>query len=98
MLLISCPVQVWGAWAVAPVCPQLFLYSAGDALMPTADIEAFMQQQAARGAAVSSRIWQDAPHCEILRCHKQEYEETARAFVTALLKSRQGPASADLTL
>ena len=80
-------VQIWGAWAVSPLCPQLYLYSSDDTLMPVADIKAFMQQQAARGVEVSSRVWQDAPHCEILRLHKQEYEETARAFVASLLKN-----------
>ena len=79
--------QIWGAWAVAPRCRQLFLYSAGDALMPTADIQAFMQQQQARGVHVSSRCWQDAPHCEILRYHTKEYKQITQAFVTSLHSS-----------
>ena len=38
--------QVWNAWeVVAPVRPQLYLYSSADALIPPAEVELFMKQQ-----------------------------------------------------
>ena len=42
----DCLVQVWRAWdVVAPVQPQLYLYSSADALIPPSEVQLFMQQQ-----------------------------------------------------
>lgn len=43
MLLSS---QVWNAWEViAPLKPQLYLYSPVDAVIPPYEVERFMKQQ-----------------------------------------------------
>ena len=43
--------QVWNAWdVVAPVRPQLYLYSSSDALIPPAEVELFMKQQVGQAA------------------------------------------------
>ena len=42
----ACDMQVWSAWdVVAPVQPQLYLYSSADALIPPSEVQLFMQQQ-----------------------------------------------------
>ena len=84
MCQTSLPCQVWAAWAVGVTCPQLFLYSSSDVLIPPGDIERFQQQQAARGVRVSSRCWQDTPHCALLRYHPEQYREQVAGFAASL--------------
>ncbi len=61
--------QLEGFWASpeAPACPQLFLYSETDALVPPEAVRAFMEGQARRGVAVAGRCWPTSGHVEHLR-------------------------------
>jgi hypothetical protein len=56
-------------WAcpAAPACPQLYLYSETDALVPPEAVRRFMGEQSRRGAAVTSRCWPSSGHVEHLR-------------------------------
>lgn len=74
--------EVRHAWQYAvPACPQLYLYSKADALVPYQHIERFMDQQAAHGVSVQHHCWDDAPHCELLRKHPEQYKSIVRSFV-----------------
>lgn len=70
--------------AAAPMCPQLALYSAADALIPPASVEAFMTAQGIRGVQTSLHCWQDTAHCEHFRYHKEEYKEQLASFIKSL--------------
>jgi hypothetical protein len=61
--------QLEGFWASpeAPRCPQLFLYSHADALVPPEAVQRFKEVQARRGVAVSGRCWPTSGHVEHLR-------------------------------
>ncbi|EIE23814.1 hypothetical protein COCSUDRAFT_83689 [Coccomyxa subellipsoidea C-169] len=77
--------EVWNAWDnVAPVRPQLYLYSPVDALIPPEEVARFMEQQAARGVTVHSRMFPDSPHCEHYRVYPDEYREEVTKFMDAL--------------
>ncbi|KAL0023096.1 hypothetical protein WJX77_000879 [Trebouxia sp. C0004] len=42
--------QIWQAWSkTAPLCPQLYLYSSADALIPPAAVQQFQEMQKQRG-------------------------------------------------
>ena len=78
--------QVRGAWALsAPLCPQLYLYSSKDALIPHTHVESFMAQQAARGVAVDAHCWPDSGHCEHLRTHPEHYRRLVHSFMQRCL-------------
>ena len=69
---------------MGPPCPQLYLYSQSDVLIPPSDIERFQQQQAGRGVSVASHSWAHAPHCELLRYHGTEYKQQVASFASSL--------------
>ena len=73
--------QVWHAWQWdVPPCPQLYLYSRADALIPAAQVDLFMEQQAAHGAPVHHHCWDDSPHCEHYRVHREQYRSIVASF------------------
>ena len=85
--LLSCRPQVYDAWYnLAPMCPQLYLYSEADPLVPPADVERYMAIQASRGVDVSSFRWKDSGHCEHFRRHPHDYAYQISAFVSKALK------------
>ena len=63
-----------------PPCPQLYLYSRADALIPAAHVDFFMEQQAAHGAPVHHHCWDDSPHCEHFRVHREQYRSIIASF------------------
>ena len=80
------------AWQVeAPPCPQLYLYSSSDALIPHQHIELFMAQQAARGAEVQAHCWRDSAHVEHYRKHPEEYRNLLRSFAEHCLYGQPSP-------
>ncbi|CAL5220750.1 g2812 [Coccomyxa viridis] len=77
--------EVWQAWqVVAPVKPQLYLSSEADALIPPAEIELFMKQQASRGLRITSRHFADSAHCEHYRRYPAEYCNELESFLSKL--------------
>eukprot|EP00884_Botryococcus_braunii_P020862 jgi/Botrbrau1/745/Bobra.0181s0004.1 len=84
--------EVYDAWeTTAPICPQLFLYSAADALIPTSEVQRFMRIQEARGARVTSHLWANTKHCEHYRVHPEQYTELLLNFVSGLQAPHESP-------
>ncbi|KAG2501753.1 hypothetical protein HYH03_000253 [Edaphochlamys debaryana] len=79
--------EVYDAWYnLAPSCPQLYLYSDGDPLVPASDVERYMQVQEGRGVEVSSYKWPDSGHVEHYRRYPHEYAYQISAFLAKALK------------
>ncbi len=79
------------AWssAAAPRCPQLYLYSERDALIPPSDVQAFMESQAQRGVHVESKCWADTQHCAHYQADPTGYTERVSTFISNCLAQRQ---------
>jgi pimeloyl-ACP methyl ester carboxylesterase len=95
-LIKHCIQEVHDTWAqLAPPCPMLFLHSAADVLVPPEVVQAFMKQQAARGAAVSDKLWPDSPHVDHWRAYPQEYEQQLQRFASRVLHPDAGDSDCD---
>ncbi|KAJ9531878.1 hypothetical protein QJQ45_022016 [Haematococcus lacustris] len=76
--------EVYEAWYdMAPTCPQLYLYSDADPLVPPAEVERFMDIQASRGVEVSGWKWSDSGHCQHYKQHPHEYAFQISQFLNA---------------
>jgi len=74
--------EVWEAWrTTAPLCPQLYMYSTDDVLIPQNEIRSFQESQRERGVDVRERIWTDSAHCEHYRRYPEEYVSQLKEFV-----------------
>ncbi|GLC40760.1 hypothetical protein PLESTB_000025400 [Pleodorina starrii] len=79
--------EVYDAWYnLAPVCPQLYLYSDADPLVPASDVEKYMGVQESRGVEVSGYKWPDSGHVEHFRRHPHEYAYQISAFLARALR------------
>ena len=77
--------QIWSAWeTVAPVSPQLYLYSSADALIPPEEVQKFQKLQAGRDIEVHSKMWTDSAHCEHYRVHPDEYIMELKTFAKSI--------------
>mmetsp|Transcript_16763 Transcript_16763/g.36442 ORF Transcript_16763/g.36442 Transcript_16763/m.36442 type:complete len:352 (-) Transcript_16763:324-1379(-) len=74
--------QAWEEYC--PKCPQLFLYSQKDVLIPSSDIESFMELQANRGVEVAHQKWEDTVHVEHYRKYPTQYASIVERFVQQL--------------
>eukprot|EP00887_Chlorella_sp_A99_P002247 scaffold10.g2247.t1 len=73
--------EVRQAWqSEVPPCPQLYLYSRADPLIPPQHVELFMAQQEARGVEVHAHAWTDSGHCDHLRRHPLQYRQLLLSF------------------
>jgi len=80
--------EVYEAWYNrAPYCPQLYLYSEGDPLVPPSHVEQYMKVQESRGVEVSSYKWRDSGHCEHFRRYPHEYAFQISTFISKALKN-----------
>ncbi|KAL6062128.1 hypothetical protein QOT17_012378 [Balamuthia mandrillaris] len=74
--------SVLDAVAVAqPRCPQMYLYSTADHLIPYQQIEAIIQAQKDAGLDVCSKRWTDSAHVNHFRMHKEEYCDAVNSFL-----------------
>ena len=71
-------------------CPQLFLYSSADTLIPVADIEEVVAARKRLGVDVKQVCWDDSPHVKLFVVHPEVYTKTCLDFAQACLAS--GPA------
>ncbi|GFR49268.1 hypothetical protein Agub_g11248 [Astrephomene gubernaculifera] len=79
--------EVYDAWYnLAPTCPQLYLYSDADPLVPAGDVERYMGVQEGRGVEVSGHKWGDSGHVEHYRRYPHEYAYQISAFLARALK------------
>lgn len=65
-------------------CPQLFLYSQADALVPPRVVDDLIGRRRARGVHVQSRKWSSASHMDLLRDEPVEYADVLGRFVSNL--------------
>ena len=66
----------------APSCPQLYLYSDSDPLVPQEGVEDFMRAQSDRGVEVEGHMFRGSGHCEHFRSHPHEYAMQISQFVS----------------
>ncbi|EPS61650.1 hypothetical protein M569_13144, partial [Genlisea aurea] len=64
-----------------PPCPQLYLYSTEDRVIPFEAVESFMEVQRARGKRVSSFNFGTSPHVDHFRSFPDAYALRVRDFL-----------------
>ena len=69
---------------VGTTCPELYLFSEGDGLVPPRGIRAHAAERAARGVDVALREFDDSPHCGHYRAHPVDYARAVADFVGRL--------------
>lgn len=67
-------------------CPQLFLYSKKDAIVPYKDIQGIIKERRHRGFDVQEVVWEDSDHVAHLRKHPEEYVAACLKFVKDCLE------------
>lgn len=70
-------------------CPQLFLYSTGDKLVPHTDITEIIEFRRSLGVNVQSVQWDDSDHVAHLRKHREAYINACHQFVDDCIKLHQ---------
>eukprot|EP00850_Spirogloea_muscicola_P021466 SM000250S08724 [mRNA] locus=s250:37521:38689:- [translate_table: standard] len=68
-----------------PMCPQLYIYSTADAVIPARSVEAFMATQRAGGRRVLARKLDRSPHVDHLRTYPDLYTAQLRTFLSECL-------------
>ena len=69
-------------------CPQLFLYSHADAIIPSADVKELVETRIKKGVEVKEMTWNDSLHVKHFLLHPEVYTKTCRDFAHACLTSR----------
>ncbi|XP_041475840.1 transmembrane protein 53-A-like [Lytechinus variegatus] len=67
-------------------CPQLFLYSKKDQIVPYKDIQGVIAERRRQGFDVQEVVWDDTDHVAHLRKHPQEYASACLKFVNYCLE------------
>jgi len=65
-----------------PPCPQLYLYSSGDKVIPASVIERYIQEQKASGRTVRAHDFGSSPHVD----HYRNFPHIYSAIVNEFLK------------
>eukprot|EP00897_Mesotaenium_endlicherianum_P008885 jgi/Mesen1/8024/ME000426S07165 len=68
-----------------PPCPQLYIYSTADCVIPAANVEAFIKSQKRGGRTVMSRRLEDSPHVDHFRTFPELYTGQLRKFLKQCL-------------
>lgn len=66
-------------------CPQLYLYSFKDELIPFADVEWQIFTRQCRGVKVQTQTWNDSVHVQHLVTHREVYISTCLRFIDSCL-------------
>lgn len=83
----QCPptFQALAGWREASPSPRLYLYSHADAIIPSADVEAAIAADRARGLDVSTVCFEASDHVAHYRAHPEEYARACTQFVNRCL-------------
>ena len=83
------PDMFWNTLADDPAsCPQLFVYSHADAIVPSADIEEMQRARASRGVAATVLRLEGSPHVGHLRTDPVAYTAAVRRLIAPLPSSQ----------
>ncbi|XP_031475136.1 uncharacterized protein LOC116247237 [Nymphaea colorata] len=72
-----------------PACPQLYLYSGGDRVVPWQSIERFMAMQKATGRTVMSHDFKTSPHVDHFRTFPAIYAAQLQGFLDECIPVRR---------
>lgn len=64
-----------------PPCPQLYLYSATDKVIPASAVECFLMEQKALGRSVYAHDFGSSPHVDHLRSFPHVYSAKVNEFL-----------------
>lgn len=73
-------------------CPELYLFSKADELVSATDVENTIDKRRMQGVDITSMSWDDSPHVQHLRVHRESYITQCRDFVKRCLKVSEGEA------
>ena len=66
-------------------CPQLFLFSKTDEIVSYYSVEEFIQHRLNLGVKVHSICWDDSPHVQHFRHHREAYMQNCTSFLNSCL-------------
>ncbi|XP_018680752.2 uncharacterized protein LOC103992559 isoform X2 [Musa acuminata AAA Group] len=68
-------------WNKQPLCPQLYLYSSADMVIPVNSVENFIKEQKTSGRIVHAHDFGSSPHVDHLRSYPQMYSAKITEFM-----------------
>lgn len=66
-------------------CPQLFLYSKGDDIVKYEGVESYIAKRKSVGVNVTQQCWDDSPHVQHFRHHREAYITSCTLFIDECL-------------